>query len=196
MYERGKRESGLVGGLRGWTVVPLEYAPAGVTPTFAEVGEFRLPSRFGGWWRHHEDGDGGEQAPSGREVVLWLRVVDGRVDIEEVTLRGFSDEFERQGVPAMRDMLTMMFSVFDGTVPMSPAGALNAAPVEVRERALREHGRRRRRNARNAIDHERVAELYRAGGAARVADEECVSMATAFRWVRAARDAGVLEGGK
>ncbi|MCZ7537784.1 MAG: hypothetical protein M5T61_18935 [Acidimicrobiia bacterium] len=70
----------------------------------------------------------------------WLRVVDGRVDIEGSQARGFSDEFERQGVPAMRDMLTMMFSVFDGTVPMSPAGALNAAPVEVRERALRSMG--------------------------------------------------------
>lgn len=188
MYERGKAESALIEQLAGWTVTPLSEPDAPIQ----SVGTLRLPQRFGGWWREQVENDEGEQRPTGREVELRLRVLDGRVRIGAVTFRGFDDEFERQGVPAMRDMLVMMFSVLGGEADFPIAASMRATSVDEREGALAEHRRRRRRNA---IDHERVAELYRAGGARHLAEVEHVSEATAYRWVKAARAAGVLEGG-
>jgi len=189
MYERGERESAVAEALRGWTFVPI-VDESGDTHN---VGRYRLPARFGGWWRHHDlDDDGQLDAPSGKEIILRLRIVDGQVRTDEVTFKGFEDEFERQGVPAMRDMTMQVFSVLDGrNLPASLAGMMTSAPMTDREQAIGEHRRRRRGNA---VDHERVAELYRRGGARQITASEDVSEATAYRWVKAARVAGVLEG--
>ncbi len=188
MYERGKRESAAAEALRGWTFVPIVDESSDTH----SVGRYRLPARFGGWWRHHDlDDDGQLEAPSGKEIILRLRIVEGQVRTDEVTFKGFEDEFERQGVPAMRDMTMQVFSVLDGRdLSGSLAGMMRAVPMDDREQALGEHRRRRRRNA---VDHERVAELYRSGGARQIAETEVVSEATAYRWVKSARLAGVLE---
>lgn len=181
------REGRLQDRLQGWKLhLALNmHSSAQTPPAMVSVGANRVPERFGGWWLEYEN----DEVPTGREVVLWLRVVDGKVTNDEVTFRGFDNHWDDQGVPAMADFLTMMVMFLDG----GPAdGWLDwyGTPVLERERLLAEAQRRRRRNG---ISHERVAELYREGGAKRVISGTGVSEATAYRWVAAAREAGVLE---
>lgn len=183
MYERGKREQALASALGGWSVTPLW---ADDEPPMLDLGHgVRVPQRFGGLWREYSDDE-----PTGREVELWVRLVDGRTETPRVTFVGFDDDFDRQGVPAMRDALVMIFSTLDHRDDPRVSTLVRRASAGARESAIREGQRRRRRNA---VDLPRVAELYRAGGARHVAEVERVSEPTAYRWVKAARAAGVLE---
>ncbi|MEJ7720670.1 MAG: hypothetical protein WKF58_09585 [Ilumatobacteraceae bacterium] len=133
MYERGKRESAAAEALRGWTFVPIVDESSDTH----SVGRGRLPARFGGWWRHHDlDDDGQLEAPSGKEIILRLRIVEGGA-YRRGDVQGFEDEFERQGVPAMRDMTMQVFSVLDGRdLSGSLAGMMRAVPMDDREQAL------------------------------------------------------------
>lgn len=179
-------ERALFGQIPNWVAIPLPDDGA----QLVEWSGRRIPERFGGWWREvTETAELAEQRPTGREVVLRISVVDGRLVLDEVTFRGFQDEFDRQGVPAMRDGIAQMFMVFDGEVPASIASAMRGAGTAERTEILKEVRRRRRRNS---IDVERVAELYRSGGPAAVADEFGVSRATAYRWKKRAVEAGAL----
>jgi hypothetical protein len=182
-----------VSDLDGWGVMPLPYRPTGLTPTWREIAGRRVPHRFGGLWREMAEVDG-TLSPTGREVELWLVVNDGRAAVERVTFVGFADDFDRQGLPAMRDKLTELVALLDGqALEAFSAGTFAEIPTSEQVRLGREIGRRRRSNA---VDLERVASLYRSGGAKLVAAEYDivpVSEATAYRWIRSARDAGILE---
>jgi hypothetical protein len=191
MYERGKRETELMQHLQGWTVVPLENPIEGVENPICQLGNgLRLPRRFGGWWRHNSENDRGDVMPDGREIVMWFKVDDGRVNLEEITFRGIEDEWERFGVPAMRDMLTLMFSVRSAEGDANYARDLASAPLALREKLI---GETRRRRRTNSVNLERVAELYAEGGVAAIRSAGLAgSDATAYRHVAKARAAGVL----
>lgn len=159
------------------------------------VGEHRLPQQFGGWWREHAKPEADQVlgTPTGREIELRCGIsADGsEVETREVVFRGFSDSFERQGLPAMLDYTVMFFSLLDGDelTRLSTSGVLRGSTATERDDAISEQRRRRRRNA---IPVDRVAVLWPIGGASSVIEEFDVSEATAYRWRRAAIDAGQL----
>lgn len=182
--------------LEGWSFVPLDYSVVApdVVMQNRQIGGRSLPYRFGAHWMRRAEDDGAERDP--RSVRMWLHITDtGRIEIDELAFEGWDLDYVNAPVVAMRDKLVEVVSVLDGRAVADLSAALvNRSDPIVRSRVVADAKRRRRTNA---VDVERVAELYREGGHRRVAEGyydtgEPVSESTAFRWIKRARDSGAL----